>query len=103
MTYLNPVMAFGIDRFVAEAPAAGVAGVLLTDLPAGAGSKIEAAVTRSALALIRLVAPTTDGERLGAAGNNGSGVIYLISRLGGTGAWGGGPPDLRGHGGASLG
>ncbi len=95
MTYLNPVMAFGIDRFVAEAPAAGVAGVLLTDLPAGADSKIETAVTRSALALIRLVAPTTDDERLAAAVNNASGFIYLISRLGVTGAREAVPPDLE--------
>src|SRR2546428_9073511 len=95
MAYLNPVMAFGIDRFVAEAPAAGVAGVLLTDLPAGADSKIEAAVTRSALALIRLVAPTTDDERLAAAVNNASGFIYLISRLGVTGAREAVPPDLE--------
>jgi tryptophan synthase alpha chain len=97
MTYLNPVMAFGIDRFVAQAHAAGVAGVLLTDLPAGADSTIEAAVTRSALALIRLVAPTTDDERLAAAVNNASGFIYLISRLGVTGARKAVPPDLEAH------
>jgi len=95
MTYLNPVMAFGIDRFVAAAHAAGVAGVLLTDLPAGADSKIEAAVTQSALALIRLVAPTTDDERLAAAANNASGFIYFISRLGVTGARTAVPPDLE--------
>ena len=95
MTYLNPVMAYGIDRFVAEAHAAGVAGVLLTDLPAGADSQIEAAVTRSALALIRLVAPTTDDERLAGAVQNASGFIYLISRLGVTGARKAVPPDLE--------
>ncbi len=97
MTYLNPVMAFGIDRFVADAHAAGVAGVLLTDLPAGADSTIEEAVTRSTLALIRLVAPTTDDERLAAAVNNASGFIYLISRLGVTGARKAVPPDLEAH------
>jgi len=97
MTYLNPVMAFGIDRFVADAHAAGVAGVLLTDLPAGADPSIEEAVTRSTLALIRLVAPTTDDERLGAAVNNASGFIYLISRLGVTGARKAVPPDLEAH------
>ena len=95
MTYLNPVMAFGVDRFVAEAQTAGVAGLLLTDLPAGADANVEAAVTRGSLALIRLVAPTTDEARLAAGLKNASGFIYLISRLGVTGARRVIPPDLE--------
>jgi len=94
MTYLNPVMAFGIDRFAAEAQAAGVAGLLLTDLPVGADANVETAVTRGSLALIRLVAPTTDDARLAAALKNATGFIYLISRLGVTGARTAIPPDL---------
>src|SRR5919198_537156 len=58
MTYLNPVLAYGVERFARDAQAAGAAGVLLTDLPAGADPDVERAVTRGALALIRLVAPT---------------------------------------------
>ena len=95
MTYLNPVLAYGVDRFVTDACAAGAAGVLLTDLPAGADPALEATVTRSPLALIRLVAPTTDDARLAAALAGATGFVYLISRLGVTGARAHVPPDLE--------
>jgi tryptophan synthase alpha chain len=97
MTYLNPVLAYGVERFVADAHAAGVAGLLLTDLPAGADPAIEAAVTQSPVALIRLIAPTTDDARLGAALSGATGFVYLISRLGVTGARDDVPPDLATH------
>ena len=94
MTYLNPVLAYGVDRFVKDAQAAGAAGVLLTDLPAGADPAVEHTVTSSSLALIRLVAPTTDDARLKSALTGASGFVYLISRLGVTGARADVPPDL---------
>ncbi|HLZ46898.1 MAG TPA: tryptophan synthase subunit alpha [Gemmatimonadales bacterium] len=94
MTYLNPVLAYGLPRFVTEARAAGVAGVLLTDLPAGADPAIEQTVRGSGLALIRLVAPTTDDARLHAALAGATGFVYLISRLGVTGARDTVPADL---------
>lgn len=97
MTYLNPVLAYGVERFVADAHAAGVAGLLLTDLPAGADAAVEAAVRRSPLALIRLVAPTTDEARLKAALADATGFVYLISRLGVTGARQQVPADLEDH------
>jgi tryptophan synthase alpha chain len=97
MTYLNPVLAYGVERFVADAHAAGAAGLLLTDLPAGADPAVEAAVTRSPLALIRLVAPTTDDARLAATLAGATGFVYLISRLGVTGAREDVPPDLETH------
>jgi tryptophan synthase alpha chain len=97
MTYLNPVLAQGVDRFIREAQGAGVSGVVLTDLPAGADAGVEQAVTRSALSLIRLVAPTTDDARLAAALKSASGFVYLISRLGVTGARDTVPPDLEHH------
>src|SRR6185503_10552975 len=49
MTYLNPVMAYGVQRFARDARAAGVAGVILTDLPAGADPAVEQVVRTSAL------------------------------------------------------
>jgi tryptophan synthase alpha chain len=97
MTYLNPVLAYGVERFVADAHAAGAAGLLLTDLPAGADPAVETAVTKSPLALIRLIAPTTDDTRLGAALAGATGFVYLISRLGVTGARDDVPPDLATH------
>jgi tryptophan synthase alpha chain len=97
MTYLNPVLTYGVERFVADAHTAGVAGLLLTDLPAGADPAVETAVTRSPLALIRLVAPTTDDARLAATLAGATGFVYLISRLGVTGARDQVPADLEQH------
>ncbi len=94
MTYLNPVLAYGVERFAKEAYDAGAAGVLLTDLPAGADPAVEKTVTGSALALIRLVAPTTDDARLKTALTGASGFVYLISRLGVTGVRADVPADL---------
>ncbi|HYT03665.1 MAG TPA: tryptophan synthase subunit alpha [Gemmatimonadales bacterium] len=97
MTYMNPVMAYGLERFVADAAAAGASGLLLTDLPAGADPGAEAVVAASPLALIRLLAPTTTPDRLARAVQGASGFLYLISRLGVTGARDGVPADLPEH------
>lgn len=97
MTYVNPVLAFGLERFVREAAAAGVAGLLLTDFPAGADPELEALVAASPLALIRLIAPTTSAARLAGAVRGASGFLYLISRLGVTGVRDRVPPDLPEH------
>ena len=94
MTYLNPVLAYGVERFTKDAAAAGAAGVLLTDLPAGADPAVENAVTTSDLALIRLIAPTTEDRRLKTILRNATGFVYLISRLGVTGARAQVPADL---------
>lgn len=94
MTYLNPVLAYGVDRFLTDAERAGVAGVLLTDLPAGADDTLEERVAAGPLAFVRLIAPTTPRERVARAAQRASGFLYLISRLGVTGARDTLPPDL---------
>lgn len=85
-SYLNPVLQYGVERLLADAAAIGVAGLLLTDLPAGADGTIEEAVQASPLDLIRMVAPTTAPERIPRAVQGGQGFIYLVARLGVTGA-----------------
>ncbi len=97
MTYVNPVMAYGLERFVKDAHAAGASGLLLTDFPAGADPELERLVQESPLALIRLLAPTTTPERLARAVRGASGFLYLISRLGVTGVRDRIPPDLAEH------
>ncbi len=97
MTYVNPVMAYGLERFVTDAHAAGAAGLLLTDFPAGADPALERVVQASPLALIRLLAPTTTPQRLERAVRDAGGFLYLISRLGVTGARDQVPPDLPEH------
>lgn len=84
-TYLNPLLAAGpgvLDRVVA----AGASGILVTDLPLGADPGREAWISGSGLAFVRLVAPTTPQERVAAIARHGGGFVYVISRLGVTGA-----------------
>lgn len=97
MTYVNPVLAYGVERFLRDAHGAGVSGLLLTDFPAGADPALERRVMESPLALIRLVAPTTRPERLARALQGASGFVYLISRLGVTGARDDLPLDIASH------
>ena len=85
-SYLNPVRRYGVARFLADAAAVGAAGLLLTDLPAGNDPAIEDAVRQSPLSLIRLVAPTTTGARLAEVVAGAQGFLYLVARLGVTGA-----------------
>jgi tryptophan synthase alpha chain len=94
-SYLNPILQYGIEHFLTDAEALGIAGVLLTDLPAGADPDIEAAVRESSLDLIRLIAPTTTDARLAEAVHGAGGFLYLVARLGVTGASARLSTDLR--------
>lgn len=83
-SYLNPLLAAGPD-VLARAHSAGVRGILVTDLPVGADLERERWFGTSPLEFVRLVAPTTPRERMAEIVKNGSGFVYLISRLGVTG------------------
>jgi tryptophan synthase alpha chain len=85
-SYLNPILRYGVERFLADAAALHIAGLILTDLPAGADAAVESAVRQSQLDLIRLIAPTTSPERLSRAVEGAQGFVYLVARLGVTGA-----------------
>src|SRR5918998_1825507 len=85
-SYLNPILRYGVDRFLREAADLQVAGLIITDLPAGADRLVESAVQASDLDLIRLVAPTTQPARLAAVMEGAQGFVYLVARLGITGA-----------------
>lgn len=84
-TYLNPVLRYGPDRFLADATAAGAAGLLITDLPVDADPELEAKLSGGALDLIRLVAPTTPPARARRVVEKTAGFIYYVSRTGVTG------------------
>lgn len=83
-TYLNPLISAGPDALDRGA-AAGVSGILITDLPVGADPEREDWLGNSNLDFVRLVAPTTPRERMQEIARNGGGFVYLISRLGVTG------------------
>lgn len=85
-SYLNPILARGIDAFLSEAADAGADGLLATDLPLGADPELEARVTESPLDLVRLVAPTTTPDRTREIVRASQGFAYYISRTGVTGA-----------------
>ena len=86
MSYVNPILRYGAARFAADARAAGASGLLVTDLPAGADAATEAELQSSGLPLVRLVAPTTPPARLAAIARSAAGFVYLVARLGVTGA-----------------
>jgi tryptophan synthase alpha chain len=92
-SYLNPVMAAGPDA-LERASRAGAHGVLITDLPVGSDPELERRFASGPLAFIRLVAPTTPSDRMAHIARHGSGFVYLISRLGVTGARDKLPPEL---------
>jgi tryptophan synthase alpha chain len=84
-TYLNPVYAYGFERFHADAAAAGADGVLLLDLPpdeAGTDGEFRKA---PGLRSIRLIAPTTPPDRVALLAKAAEGFIYYVSREGVTG------------------
>ncbi len=83
-SYLNPIIAAGPD-ILERARAAGVNGVLVTDLPVGADVERETWLGSSELDFVRLVAPTTPVARMAEIVQYGGGFVYLISRLGVTG------------------
>jgi tryptophan synthase alpha chain len=94
-TYLNPIARYGVDRFVGRAAEAGVDGVLVLDLPPEEAGDLRQALARKAIDVITLISPTTSDERLAAIVRNASGFLYLISRLGVTGARAELPAELR--------
>lgn len=85
-SYVNPILCYGVARFLRDAEGLGVAGLILTDVPAGSDPALESAVRASRLGLIPLIAPTTRPERLARAVAGAEGFVYLVARLGVTGA-----------------
>jgi tryptophan synthase alpha chain len=85
-TYVNPVFRMGRDAFIARAKTAGVDGVLLLDLPIEESAEMSAALGAAGIDQIFLISPTTTDARLADAARLGRGFLYVISRLGVTGA-----------------
>jgi tryptophan synthase alpha chain len=85
MGYYNPIYAYGRERFVADAVAAGVDGLIVVDLPPEADDELCLPALDAGLNFIRLAAPTTDEQRLPAVLANTSGFVYYVSIAGITG------------------
>lgn len=92
MSYLNPLLAYGLDRFFTEAESAGVAGVIPVDLiPEEAGEFLERA---GSVPVTFLVSPTCRADRLKLIAKRTTGFVYVVSLKGVTGARQGLPPGL---------
>lgn len=85
MTYFNPVHSAGLEAFAAKAATAGVAGLIVPDLPFEECAELNRALGDQGIALIQLVAPTTAGERASMLAAASRGWVYAISRMGVTG------------------
>ena len=85
MGYFNPIHAYGVDRFVADAARAGVDGLIIVDLGPEEDSVIRGSANRANIDIVRLAAPTTDSVRLKTVLNGASGFLYYVSIAGVTG------------------
>ncbi|MEM7618314.1 MAG: tryptophan synthase subunit alpha [Pseudomonadota bacterium] len=85
MGYFNPIYQYGCTSFVKDAANAGVDGLIIVDLPPEEDEELRVPAQAAGLDFIKLVTPTTKGERLDTVLNNASGFIYYVSIAGVTG------------------
>jgi tryptophan synthase alpha chain len=86
MGYYNPIYVYGVERFLADAKAAGVDGLIVVDLPPEEDSELCLPAMKAGLNFIRLATPTTNEKRLPTVLTNTSGFVYYVSITGITGA-----------------
>jgi tryptophan synthase alpha chain len=86
MGYYNPIYVYGVERFLADAKAAGVDGLIVVDLPPEEDAELCLPALTAGFNFIRLATPTTDDKRLPAVLANTSGFVYYVSITGITGA-----------------
>ena len=86
MGYYNPIYSRGVDRFLTDARAAGVDGLIVVDLPPEEDAELCIPAQAAGLNFIRLATPTTDDKRLPKVLQNTSGFVYYVSITGITGA-----------------
>jgi tryptophan synthase alpha chain len=96
MTYLNPMLRFGLPRLASEAVAAGIAGFIVPDLPVDSpfASQWSAQAHAAGLSTVFLAAPTSTDDRLSAVAAGSTGFIYCVSSVGVTGERATLPDDL---------
>jgi tryptophan synthase alpha chain len=94
MGYYNPILQYGIERFCADAGAAGLDGLIVPDLPPEESQELHAACKAHEIDLIFLLAPTSTETRIQQVAGLASGFIYCVSLTGITGARSELPPEL---------
>jgi tryptophan synthase alpha chain len=86
MGYVNPVLAYGVERFLTEAKTAGVDGLIIVDMPPEEDAEIGAPARAAGLHAIRMATPTSDAARLPTILSGASGFLYYVSMAGITGS-----------------
>jgi tryptophan synthase alpha chain len=86
MGYYNPIYVYGVERFLVDAKASGVDGLIVVDLPPEMDEELCIPALKAGLNFIRLATPTTDDKRLPAVLANTSGFVYYVSMTGITGS-----------------
>lgn len=86
MTYYNLIFKRGLERFVKDCKDSGITGIIVPDLPPEESGELGGYCKENSIDLIFLIAPTTTGDRLEDIQKRGTGFLYLVSRLGVTGA-----------------
>lgn len=94
MGYFNPIFRYGVDRFVADAKAAGIDALIVVDLPPEEDGELCLQANKGGVDFIHLAAPTTDDHRLDAVLEHCSGFVYYVSITGITGAKSGNAADI---------
>lgn len=86
MGYYNPVLQYGVEKFMSDAAAAGVDGLIIVDLPPEEAGEVAVLAKEAGIDIIRLLTPTTDARRLPAVLEGAGGFLYYVSITGVTGA-----------------
>ncbi|MBO9308925.1 MAG: tryptophan synthase subunit alpha [Chloroflexi bacterium] len=94
MSYLNPLLAYGLERFVSDAASAGASGFIVPDLPPEEAEELRALCAAHGLGFVPLLAPNSTAARIGEVARAARGFLYLVSVTGVTGARETLPPDL---------
>jgi tryptophan synthase alpha chain len=94
MSYLNPLLAFGVDALPRAATAAGVAGFIVPDLPFEESGDLSRALSTEGLALVQMVSPVTPPQRLEMLCRQAQGFIYAVTMTGTTGKSADVPDDV---------
>ena len=85
MSYLNPLLAFGLARLAEQAARAGVSGFIVPDLPLDESSELRSALDEPQLALVQMVTPVTGAQRLAQLCAGSHGFVYAVTMTGTTG------------------
>jgi len=85
MSYLNPLLAYGMGRLPADARAAGIAGFIVPDLPFEECADLRAALAAEGIALVQMVTPVTPAARLAMLARESEGFVYAVTMTGTTG------------------